>query len=419
MIATMVDRGNVRVVVAGLLVCLTAGFAHATTPEASPAGPRTAKPRNLGDKKNQVLLGPEAVNHGADVMAAWTAYGAQRATAYEKTPPPPANTSADDYALELEGRTAQNKIWKELRGKGAKAYPMLDRQVEIWEAGFLPELLISIYARPGWTIPGPTITALRLHAFGERFTGSYDHSLAVAVISSSGAKFPPVPGGDFPDPERLPLGPASCGQLLDERAAAWRRWDALEPQLGGVPVAAVDSVKFAAALDSVKNDPTYLKRGATWVSWRVGSLALLEGFCAVETRDWPRAVSMLTRAVGMMPQEHMPRLELGTALVMVKRFDEALAQDRAVIDSTTDGCLVATALRHEGYTYIDMGLLDSARLAYEKSLEVEPANALATKELKIVMQGLAQRHHNPKAAGRYAPPPLSTVTISKCIRKAP
>ena len=87
-----------------------------------------------------------------------------------------------------------------------------------------------------------------------------------------------------------------------------------------------------------------------------------------------------------------------------------------VIDHTTDGCAIATALRHQGYTFIDMGLLESARLAYEKSLEVDPTSQLAAHELKVIAQNLAKRQGNPKAAGDYVPPPLNSVTISKCNR---
>jgi hypothetical protein len=144
---------------------------------------------------------------------AWLAYGAARATAYEKTPPPPSNTSADDYLLEFAGRTAQSQLWKQSRSKGAPAFPLLDRQVAIWEAGFLSELLVSVYARPGWTVPGATIRGLRMQAFAKRFTGDYDNTPAVAVISASGAKFPSVPGGDFPDPEQVPVIPAQCARV--------------------------------------------------------------------------------------------------------------------------------------------------------------------------------------------------------------
>ncbi|HEY4183734.1 MAG TPA: hypothetical protein VGP07_01645 [Polyangia bacterium] len=398
------------IVVAGL----AAGCAHggSETPARQPA------PRGKS-RGGSVVVGPEAMAHGGDVLGGWLAYGSGRAAAYEKLRPPLANQSADDYQLELVGRQMQSEFWAGLREKGAAPFPQFDRQVEIWKAGFLPELLVSIYAHPGWTVPGPVVKALRLPQFAHRFPGDYETKLAIAVISPAGKKFPDVPGADFPDPAALPIHPDSCERLRDDRAAAWRRWDALTSRLGGVPVAARNPLQFAGALDRVKDDPAYLARGVTWVSWRVGHLAYLEGFCALEAKDAARAVETLTRAVGLTPTDVRPRLELGMALAMVKRYDEALVQDRDVIDHTADACTIATALRHEGFTYFDMGLLESARLAYEKSLEYEPRSPLAAQELKGIATALSARHDAPKEAAAFVPP-ASRSMLTECNKtKAP
>ena len=397
-------------------VAVMAGCAHEAGSN-GPVGPDPGRHRK-NDNQNKILLGPEATRHGADVLGAWLAYGAARANAYQQHPPPPANQSADDYVLEYVGRDTQSTFWEQARKKGAPPYATLDRQVEIQRAGFLPEMVVSVYAHPGWTVPGETIKGLRLDEFAKRFPGDYDTKLAVALVSPAGKKFPDVPGADFPDPAALPIGPESCDRQRDERAAAWQRWDALAPRLGGAPVAAQNSVAFAAALNRVNTDPAYLGRGATWVSWRVGHLAYLEGFCAMEARDWSRAVDLLARAASLSPTDVRPRLELGMALATVKRSDEAVAQDRAVIEHTTDGCTIAVALRHEGFAYFDMGLLEAARLAYEKSLEYEPQSAIAAQELKGIAAARASRHDNPKDAASFVPPPAS-MTTTKCETKAP
>lgn len=399
------------VVAAVALTAAGGGCAH-DRGGGSDATQRPVRP-GKNDGKPAVLIGPEATNHGKDVLAAWLAYGSGRAAEYETAPPPAANQSADDYGPELAGRQVQSRFWEKARAEGAAPYPMLDRQVEIWRAGFLPELLISVYAHPGWTVPGSAIRGLRLEAFAQRFPGSYDTKLAVALVSPAGKKFPDVPGADFPDPAGLPVHPDSCARWPGERAAAWQRWDATAPRLGGTPVSAQDAVKFASALNGVKSDPAYLARGATWVSWRVGHLAYLEGFCAMEAKDGPRAVAALTRAVALTPTDVRPRLELGMAFAIVKRYDEALAQDRAVIQQSTDACTIATALRHEGFTYFDMGLLESARLAYEKSLEYEPQSPVAARELKGLAVARAARHGNPQEAAAFVPPP-SIQTLTKC-----
>jgi Flp pilus assembly protein TadD len=154
------------------------------------------------------------------------------------------------------------------------------------------------------------------------------------------------------------------------------------------------------------------------VSWRVGHLAYLEGFCAMEAKDWARAADTLTRAVGLTPTDARPRLELGMALAMTKRYDEAVAQDRAVIEHTSDACTIATALRHEGYAFFDMGLLESARLAYEKSLEYEPQSPIAAHELKALAGARATRHDHPKEAAAFVPPPARLWMLTKCQTKA-
>jgi len=399
-----------------LAVGALAGCAHDA---GAPPRRSAARPAPAGAAaKDTVLVGPQAMSHGPDVLAAWLAYASARVGAYEQHPPPPANQSADDYALEYAGRDAQSAYWESARQKGAAPYPTFDRQVAIWRAGFLPELIVAVYAHPGWTVPGPTIRALRLDEFAKRFPGDYDAKLAVALVSRAGKKFPDVPGADFPDPATLPIDPDSCNRELAARAAAWQRWEPVVTRLGGAPVAAQSSMSFASALNTVTTDDAYLARGVTWVSWRVGHLAYLEGFCAMEAKDWPRAVDFLIRAVSLTPSDLRPRLELGMALASVKRYEEALAQDRAVIEHTTDGCITATALRHEGFTYFDMGLLESARLAYEKSLEFDPQSPLAAQELESIAAARARRHAAPKEAAAFVPPP-STATITKCQAKAP
>ena len=181
--------------VVALVIVGGAGCAHPSSPRPTgPAAPAEGAPED--GRRAQLVLGPEATEHGVDVLGAWMKYGAARIGAYEKTPPPPENRSADDYLIELAGREAQSQFWKEARARGAPAYEALDRQVEIWQAGFLPELVVSVHAHPGWTIPGATIKALRMTAFAKRFPGTYGNNGAVALVAHSGAKFLVVPGAD-------------------------------------------------------------------------------------------------------------------------------------------------------------------------------------------------------------------------------
>src|SRR5205814_581699 len=141
----------------------------------------------------------------------------------------------------------------------------------------------------------------RFQAFAERFLGQYETRLPVVVKPPNGKVWPDVPGDDFPDPAGLPLGPLSCGRAIDERKAAWSRFAALEQRLGGVPVSAGSTIEFARHLMAAQQDKVYRSRGVTWVSPRVGHLAGLEGFCAVERKDWPEAMRTLARAAAIMP----------------------------------------------------------------------------------------------------------------------
>jgi hypothetical protein len=346
------------------------------------------------------------------------AYGAVKVAACEKQPPPAANGSCDDFALEMAGREAQCRHWAKARAEGAPPHAALDRQLEVYRAGFLPELVVLIWARPGWTIPAATVSALRLQEFVEKFPGDYTPGMPVVVQSASGKRFPGVPGGDFPDPAKLPVGPSVCATALRERAVAWERWSRLDPTLGGAPVSATSTMRFGRQLMAVKNDPRYA-RGVTWVSDRVAHLAMVDGFCAVEAQDWPRAGEVLTRAAALDPANPHTRLELGLALTKLRRFDDALAEADRVLSSTEDGCAIGKAWRQRGYVLFEQGALDGARAAYEQSLVVDPGNNMAEQELKLIA-GARQQHGDMKQRPSFKPPPsLGTVITSCRPRPAP
>lgn len=373
-------------------------------------------PEAKAAKKGQVLVGPEAFEGGEVHLATWLGYGVAKAALYDKPRPVTANDSADDFDLELGGRTAQSAFWEEHRkDPEAKPWPELDRQVEIWRAGFLPELVISIHARPGWTIPAKAIEGLRLEEFAQRFQGDYTPGAPVAVAGANGQRFAAVPGGDFPDPATLPYGPASCGRARDARRAAWARWAALEPRLGGAALGAESTLDFASQLIAAKRDPQRTARGATWVSDRVAYLAMLEGFCAVEAQDWRLAHTMLTRAVSMRPAHPSPRLELSLTLLQMGKTAEALAGVDTVIATSDDACAVARASRQRGYILIELGELEPARAAYRKSLEIEPGNAIALGELETIAAGLDKKapSHDPRG---FVPPPPLGIVVTKCQR---
>ncbi|HVU52440.1 MAG TPA: tetratricopeptide repeat protein [Polyangia bacterium] len=407
-------RGVVRVAVAlgvaGLLAC-----AHEPS---RPAPPRSAPPgttaRATGNP--EIVLGPEALQGSARRRGAWLLYGAAKAGAYLAWKAPAANESADDFELELAARNALSETWSGgQENTGAEADATLDRQAEIWRAGFLPELVVAIYSRPGWTIPPTTIATLRLDEFTKRFPGEYTPGAPVVLKLPSGKVHPDVPGADFPDPETLPYGAGSCFLAREARRAAWERWAALEPRLGGAPLAASSTLDLAHQLTVMKRDSARVARGATWVAWRVAHLAALEGFCAIEAQDWPRAYSWLERAVSMSPASPNPRLELSMAVMMMGKRREALAIADDVRGWSDDGCAVAAAWRRRGYILIDLGDLAGARDAYERSLALEPQSAIARQELASIAAAIQA---NPAAGTRaLGPPPAGDVQVTQCHRQ--
>jgi Flp pilus assembly protein TadD len=403
--------------VVGAALLATCAACAPTSLGRRPAAASASSQAPAGKHDVQVIVGPGAMEDGDAVLGAWLAYGTAKAAAYDKQPPPAANESGDDFALELAGRQAQCDFWAARRAEGAPRHADLDRQLEICRAGFLPELVVSLHARPGWTIPAKVISSLRVLEFVERFAGNYTPGAPIMLKTRSGNRYPDVPGADFPDQARLPVGPSICGTARAERAAAWTRWSRIEPTLGGVPVSATTTMHFARQLAAIKTDARYA-RGVTWVSDRVAHLAMVDGFCAVEEKDWPRARDLLTRAALLDPSDPGPLLELGVALTHLHEYDQALATiDRILSSGTDDGCTVGRALRQRGYVLFEQGALDAARATYEQSLKVDPDNSIALRELQS-LAAARQQHGSLKARGAFVPPPSLGTVVTTCRKRA-
>jgi tetratricopeptide (TPR) repeat protein len=234
------------------------------------------------------------------------------------------------------------------------------------------------------------VSALRLAEFAKRYADARVPGTHAMLRLASGKVHPDVPGADFPDPEAIPYEVASCGLAQAERRAVWQRWAALEPRLGAAPLAAATTPDFLHALMAAQQDATRAARGVTWVSPRVLHLAMLEGFCAIEVQDWARAIDFLTRAMSLEPTHPNARLELSLALTSVGRNDEALKLADSVIAMAEDACTAARAWRRRGYVLVELDSLRAARAAYEKSLEIEPGNHVALKELQTIDAAMKQ-----------------------------
>jgi predicted negative regulator of RcsB-dependent stress response len=397
------------------IACLGLGAcAHPGATVSPPvAAPPAAAPIKPSEGQAEIVLGPGTLTDDKALNGAWILYGTVKAGLYMKQPPPPGNDSADDFELELGAREALSEIWSgHQRQPEAPGHADLDRQVDIWRAGFLPELVVGVYSRPGWTIPPKALAALRMNEFAKRFGGTYDPRRLVTLKTAAGRSWPQNWGEDFPDPASLPYGPASCSRALPERRAAWERWATIEPRLGAAPVSASSVQDFAAQLSAIQSDPARARLGATWVSSRVAHLAAIDGFCAVEAKDWQRAFAALTRAVALHPTEPSSRLELSLTLINLGRLEDALAQSDHVLATSHDPCKVALAWRRRGYILIDLGDLLGAKDAYQKSIAIEPGSAIAKSELETISRALAAPHEDhPKG---FSPPPPAPREVTTC-----
>lgn len=122
------------------------------------------------------------------------------------------------------------------------------------------------------------------------------------------------------------------------------------------------------------------------------TIALLLTSDAVERTDHAAALAFANRGLAMQPDHEMLLLEKGAALQGLGRFAEALAlADEALANS--DGIFrdykPAPFHRRRGFSLIELHRLEEAKAAYLKSLETEPDNAVAKKELQYIADLMA------------------------------
>ena len=112
-------------------------------------------------------------------------------------------------------------------------------------------------------------------------------------------------------------------------------------------------------------------------------------FMHVERKEYTKALEYLDTTAAMTPYWGEARVERGFALNMLRRFDEGLASYREALEmaeASDDARVGAMALRGIGYTLIELRDLDGAQAAYEQSLQLDPDNATATRELDYIRQ---------------------------------
>ncbi|NUS61386.1 MAG: tetratricopeptide repeat protein [Lysobacter sp.] len=111
-------------------------------------------------------------------------------------------------------------------------------------------------------------------------------------------------------------------------------------------------------------------------------------FIDIETGDRDAAMRRLDQSIALAPAWADPHAEKGFLLGQLGRHEDALAEYRTALaladgSSLGDG-FKALAWRGTGYMLIELQRWDEARAAYDRSLELEPGNALAKEELEFI-----------------------------------
>lgn len=121
------------------------------------------------------------------------------------------------------------------------------------------------------------------------------------------------------------------------------------------------------------------------------NIALILTSEAVERQAYQEAIAYADRGLALQPQHWSLLFEKAGALQGLGRWQDALAlADQAIASS--DILLAgheAAFHRRRGFSLIELGRLDEARAAYEKSLELEPGNATAQQELEYIRRLVA------------------------------
>lgn len=120
----------------------------------------------------------------------------------------------------------------------------------------------------------------------------------------------------------------------------------------------------------------------------------LKAFIASSLQKWDEAIEYLDKKIAYAPYEAQPYLEKGYVLNASGRPADGLASYKKAYELANAHSAAkqekAAALRGIGSTLIELGRLDEAEDAYNKSLEIEPGNHIALGELEYIKKMRAQ-----------------------------
>lgn len=127
--------------------------------------------------------------------------------------------------------------------------------------------------------------------------------------------------------------------------------------------------------------------------------ALLLGSLANERRDPRAAIAYLDKGLAIQSDNLALITEKGSALVVLKRFSDALdlyerAEKIDFVTKLLEPGGEARLLRGKGFALIELKRLDEAQAAYEAALKLEPNHAGAKAELEYIQK---QRKGGPQS----------------------
>jgi tetratricopeptide (TPR) repeat protein len=120
----------------------------------------------------------------------------------------------------------------------------------------------------------------------------------------------------------------------------------------------------------------------------------LKAYIASSLQKWDVAIDYLDKKIAYAPFEAQPHLEKGYVLNASGKPADGLESYKLAYELTVKHNAApqeqAAALRGMGSTLIELGRLDEAEDAYNKSLEIEPGNRIALGELEYIAKLRAQ-----------------------------
>lgn len=127
-----------------------------------------------------------------------------------------------------------------------------------------------------------------------------------------------------------------------------------------------------------------------WIDSACPSAYKMAAFVDIETRDHERALAMLDKTSAIAPYWAEPHAERGYLLNQLGRVSEGLASYQRAWELVeryeSNDYAKALVLRGLGYTYVELHDLDRAEDLYRRSLQIDPENPTAKRELEYIRQ---------------------------------